>query len=183
MPKLDGLSSMFDGCARLETVDMSNCKMQNCSTMTSLFSNCNNLKSVDFSGCATTQLDNMSRMFEDCSNLTDVNLDGMDTSKVTSMEGMFNNCSSLESIDLSSLDWSSLKWDKYYIPAMFEGCSNLKIVKLPKIHKELTMVSLFGTPSFEEQETVWKGSDGKTYSSSDVIPAADGKSITLTRIQ
>ena len=94
--------------------------------MTSLFNGCSGLTSIDVSGFDTKNTTGMGWMFGGCSSLTELDLSNFDTSSVTEMHSMFNGCSGLSKLDLSSFDTSNVK----YMSNIFFGCSSLTTLDL-----------------------------------------------------
>ena len=120
--------------------------------MSSMFDNCSNLTSVDLSGLNTSLANSMSYLFQYCTNLNSLNLDGFDTSSVKDMGSMFSFCKSITSLDLSSWNTSSLTnlyqtfysaeaittlnlsgWNTSLVRRMvttFYGCTSIKYLNL-----------------------------------------------------
>ena len=71
--------------------------------MQSMFSGCERLSSLDLSNLNTSEVTDMSHMFDGCDNLKDIKLQNFDTSNVTNMRGMFSQ-TGLETLDLSHFD-------------------------------------------------------------------------------
>lgn len=113
--------SLFYGCAKLESVDMTNFDSSQVTSMASLFAGCSKLASLSISSLDTSRVTRVSNMFYGCASLSGISLSGLDTSQVTSMSGFFSGCSALSSIDLTGLSTTSvtdMAW-------MFSGCSSL----------------------------------------------------------
>ena len=70
--------------------------------MSSMFNGCEGLTSLDVSNFDTSQVTNMSHMFYECRSLTNLDLRSFDTSKVTNMRWMFDGCSKLTQITVSN---------------------------------------------------------------------------------
>ena len=102
------MSSMFDGCNSLTSLDVSNFDTSKVTSMYKMFCWCSSLTSLDVSKFDTSKVTNMSYMFGDCSKLTTLDVSKFDTSNVRNMSTMFSNCSSLTSLDLSSFDTSNV---------------------------------------------------------------------------
>ena len=126
------MSSMFDLCNNLTTLDLSNFNTSAVTNMSYMFSNCGNLTTLDLSNFNTSAVTNMNYMFRLCSNLTTLDLSSFNTSAVTNMSSMFDNCSNLTTLDLSSFDTSAVT----NMSSMFYGCSKL--------------TSIIGTHTLEE---------------------------------
>lgn len=118
------MSSMFESCFNLTSLDLSNFDTSNVTDMTNMFASCgDNLVSLDLSTFDTSNVTSMYGMFDGCP-FTSLDLSNFDTSNVTSMENMFNFCSALTSLDVSSFDVSSVT----DMSSMFENCANLETI-------------------------------------------------------
>ncbi len=88
------------------------------SNSSSLFYGCNRLTSIDLSGLNTSHVVSMSDLFTTCSYLTNLNISEFDTSNVTDMSSMFYYCVRLQNLDLSHFDTShvtSMRCMFYYL--------------------------------------------------------------------
>ena len=115
------MTSMFNGCSTLTSLDLSSFNTSNATIMSFMFQKCSSLTTLDLSNFNTSKVTTMQYMFMDCSSLTSLDLSNFDTSKVTTMEGVFMDCSSLTSLDLSSFNTSKVTNMIY----MFDNCSSL----------------------------------------------------------
>ena len=115
---------MFLGCTNLTSLDASNWDTSNLVNTTSMFSGCSKLTSLDISNWETSNITHMASMFNKCSSLTSLDVSNWDTSKVVAMDSMFNSCSKLTSIDVSNWDTSKVTT----MTNMFSGCSSLSEV-------------------------------------------------------
>ena len=140
------MTSMFNYCGKLATLNVSKFDTSNVTNMSYMFSNCSRLTSLDVSNFNTSNVTNMSHMFSSCSKLTGLDVSKFDiskvtdmsfmfyscgsrsldvsnfnTSNVTNMSGMFYDCRSLTSLDLSNFDTSNVTDMSY----MFYSCSSL----------------------------------------------------------
>ena len=120
------MSSMFEGCNRLTSLDVSGFNTSNVTTMYSMFYNCSTLTSLDVSGFDTCNVTTMRYMFRSCSGLTSLDLSNFDISNVTDMGQMYYDSSGLTSLDVSSFDTSNVT----NMGSMFYGCSNLEEIAL-----------------------------------------------------
>ena len=113
--------------------------------MSSMFQGCSGLTSLDLSSFNTSKVTTMESMFWACDGLTSLNLNGFNTSKVTTMQGMFCYCSSLTNLDLSSFNTSMVT----KMSNMFTGCSNLTELDLGRFNtsKVTSMSSMFSSCS------------------------------------
>ncbi|WP_413522077.1 BspA family leucine-rich repeat surface protein [Brochothrix thermosphacta] len=115
------MSSMFNDCSSLTTLDVSNFDTSNVTNMSAMFSGCSSLTILDVSNFDTSNVTNMSTMFSGCSSLTTLDVSNFDTSNVTNMQYMFNECSPLTILDVSNFDTSNVTYMQY----MFNECSSL----------------------------------------------------------
>lgn len=90
----------FTGLNKLDTSNVTN--------MRSMFDGCKKLTSLDVSHFNTAKVVSMYQMFFNCKALTSLNLSGWDTSNVTDMSAMFDSCNALTSLDLSGFDTSKV---------------------------------------------------------------------------
>lgn len=63
--------------------------------MSSMFNGCSYLTSLDLSSFDTSNVADMAHMFHNCSNLTSLDISKFDTSSVTEAQYMFSGCDSL----------------------------------------------------------------------------------------
>lgn len=66
------MSSMFYGCHRLTTLDLSSLNTSSVTSMGGMFDNCNKLTTLDLTSFDTSAVTNMSFMFYDCTSLTSI---------------------------------------------------------------------------------------------------------------
>ena len=135
------MSSMFYNCSGLTELDLSHFDASNVTTMNSMFHNCSGLTELDLSHFNTSKVKNMSAMFNGCSGLISLNISRFDTSSVTTMNSMFYNCRALESLNISSFDTSKVT----DMDSMFRNCSGLTSIDLSHFNtsKVTNMSSMF----------------------------------------
>lgn len=143
---------MFEKCAKLTSLDVSNFDTRQVTDMYGLFSGCSALTNLNLGNFNTSNVTDMGGMFHNCSGLTSLDLSNFNTSNVTNMDGMFDNCSGLTSLDLSnfntsnvtnmrnmfvdcrsltSLDVSIFRTDQVStVYGMFSGCSHISSLDL-----------------------------------------------------
>ena len=110
------MGSVFQGCNRLERLDLSNFDTSKVTTMNWMFFGCSSLETLDLSNFNTEKVADMSYMFAGCTNLNHVKgLETLDTSSCKRFSGMFQNCGKFNIIDLSN--WNSN--ENCYINGMF----------------------------------------------------------------
>lgn len=120
------MTAMFYECKNLDELDVSGFDTAKVESMKNMFTSCQNLETLDLSGFRTPELRDMSAMFDSCKSLETVNLRNFDTSKVTTMANLFGGCASLTSADLSSFDTGKTQ----SMSAMFAGCRSLTSLNL-----------------------------------------------------
>ena len=120
------MSSMFQECSNLKSLDFTNFDTKNVSNMYFMFNNCPNLTSLDLTDFNTKNVKNMNGMFCDCSNLTSLDLTDFNTKNVKNMNGMFCDCSNLTSLDITNFNTAKVT----NMGNMFLGCSNLTSLDL-----------------------------------------------------
>ena len=76
------MSSMFNQCHDLRSVDLTNFNTPNVRTFSSMFTDCYELQSLDLSKFNTANAYSMVTMFQGCRNLTSLNVSSFNTSKV-----------------------------------------------------------------------------------------------------
>ena len=124
--KVTNMTSMFDGCRSLTSLDLSSFDTSNVTDMRYMFYGCSGLTSLDLSGWNISNVYLMNGMFQNCSKLTSLNLSSFDTSKVTNMSIMFFGCGGLTSLDLSG-------WvinDATSVMDMFYDCDSLTTIRM-----------------------------------------------------
>ena len=107
------LSCFFAALSELETITGLEClNTANVTDMSSLFDHCQKLTSLDLSNFNTAKVTNMNKMFSNCSNLKTIYAsDKFTTAAVTESKNMFSYCGSLS----GDIDWTSDKaTDKTY---------------------------------------------------------------------
>ena len=118
------MTSMFQNCRVLTSLDLSGFNTANVMYMTRMFYECRALTSLDLSAFNTAKVTDMSYMFSDCSGLTSLDLSSFNTAKVTSATSMFSWCTSLTVLDVGNFDTSKLTDMRY----MFMSCGNLTTI-------------------------------------------------------
>ncbi len=115
-------SYWFDGFTNLTQIDgLENLNTNNITDMSCMFNGCEKLESLNLSGFNTSNVTYMSLMFGGCSSLTSLDVTGFDSSNAIYMDGMFRGCSGLTSLNVSSFNTEKAK----EISEMFAGCSGL----------------------------------------------------------
>lgn len=126
------MSSLFDACINLTTLDLSNFNTSNVTNMNTMFSNCQSLTTLNISNFNTSNVTDMSYMFFICQKLTSLDLSNFNTIKVTNMYSMFYNCSNLTTLDLSNFNTSKVT----NMGIMFRYCDSLTTVKVINCNNE-----------------------------------------------
>jgi len=121
-----GPKYMFNGCAKLASIDLSKVRTLQPESFEAMFKGCAALTSIDLSTLASTSAKSVADMFNGCSSLNAINLTPIGTQASTTFARMFAGCSSLTSLDVSMLRTTlGTKFN-----SMFEGCSNLSDLNL-----------------------------------------------------
>ena len=121
--KVTDMSSMFDGCQKLSSLDLSKFNTEKVTNMSGMFYGCQKLSSLDLSKFNTEKVTYMSSMFEDCQELSSLDLSNFNTKKVRYMASMFRACSALTTIYASDNFKTGQVTNS---TGMFYGCKNLK---------------------------------------------------------
>lgn len=98
----DDLSSFFEGCLNLETInEISDWDTSNVIWLYNVFMHCESLKEIDLSGWDTSKVIGMTNMFNSCRNLEKiVGIGNLNVSNVRTFDSMFLQCSNLINLDL-----------------------------------------------------------------------------------
>ena len=122
---------MFNGCASLIMINLSNFNTQNVTNMYSMFNGCSSLANINLTNTYTHYVIDMGFMFNRCSSLKNISLANFNTQKVTNMYCMFNGCSSLTNINLTNFNTQNVT----NMSCMFNECSSLTNIDLSKNSK------------------------------------------------
>ena len=122
--KVTSMIYMFEGCTKLESLDVSNFNTAEVKSMTYMFNKCSTLTSLNLSKFNTAKVTDMSSMFEDCTKLASLDLSNFNTEKVMYMSNMFYNCSALTSLDLRKFNTAKVT----EMNNMFYNCSALTTI-------------------------------------------------------
>lgn len=123
---VESMKNMFNGCEKLELVDIETLDTSKVENMYQMFRDCSNLEELDMSNFDTANVKNMSCMFSSCASLQELDLSSFDTAKVTNMSYMFSGCKNLEYVNTSSFNTSKVTNMSY----MFRWCTNLSRLDL-----------------------------------------------------
>jgi surface protein len=119
--------SMFYGCGKLRTANMSGWTVPNRKTMSHMFADCHNLKNVYFTGWQSPTLNSMDGLFIHCMALETVDMSMFNTSKVIEFSQMFEACTSLEQI-IGMDKWNTTGGSTF--TEMFNLTQSLKVLDL-----------------------------------------------------
>ena len=154
--KVTDMSSMFDGCQKLSSLDLSKFNTEKVTNMSGMFYGCQKLSSLDLSKFNTEKVTDMRDMFWGCSALTSLDLSNFNTEKVESMMGMFFSCSALTSLDLSNFNTKKVR----NMNSMFSACSALTTIYASD--KFVTTEVENGSYMFYDSKNLKGYSDSKT---------------------
>ena len=146
------MKSMFFGCDKLTSIDLSGLNASSVTDMSGMFSSCDSINSIDLLGMDTSSVTNMSSMFNYCISLSSIDLSGLNTSKVTNMSHMFTECRSLKSIDFSGFDTSKV----IDMNCVFKDCEKLESIDLSKFNTSAVtnMNGMFGGYRYDGTEYI-----------------------------
>ena len=116
------MSSMFQYCGGLRSLDVSHFDTSNVTDMSGMFYDLVYLESLDVRHFNTSKVTNMSCMFYAMRNVKFLDVSHFDTSNVTDVRFMFSGCWELTNIDVSHFDTSKIQGMEY----MFAECYALK---------------------------------------------------------
>ena len=116
------MSNMFNGCIRLQELDLSNIDTINVTNMSNIFKGCIKLTKLNLSNFNTINVTDMSNMFSGCVFLRELNISNFNTKNVINMSSMFSGCKNLKELNLSNFDTSNVT----NMSSMFKECCNLK---------------------------------------------------------
>ncbi len=91
-------------------------------SMSSMFNSCRRLKSLDLSHCHTPKVTSLSAMFSGCDSITTIDLSNFNTSQVYTTNYMFKDCSMLKTVYVGS-EWTTNSI--YESTNMFQWCSSI----------------------------------------------------------
>lgn len=120
------MSAMFYGCKRLDDLDVSSFDTSKVKSMKHMFTSCTTMEQLDLSSFSTPALTDMKAMFDSCRNLEYVDMKNFNTAKVTDMSNLFGGCASLEDVDLSGFNTAKTT----NMNNMFYGCKSLTSLDL-----------------------------------------------------
>ena len=96
--------NMFYQCYNLKKIEnLKNLHTENITTMHSMFDGCGKLEDLDVSNFDTSNVTSMGAMFLNCKQITSLDVSNFDTSNVTYMAAMFQGLGTTK-LDLSSFD-------------------------------------------------------------------------------
>ena len=149
------MSSMFEGCSKLTSLDLTTFNTENVQNNCSMFKDCSSLTSLTLGNFSVGFSTDLSAMFQGCSALTSVDLSKFNTANVIDMQYMFDGCKSLASLDVSMFDTGNV----LNMCNMFSGCSSLTELDLMNFSTSnvQTMDNMFAGNS----SLVWIFADSK----------------------
>ena len=126
--KAEGISYVFNNCAELTQLDLSNWDTRNIQYMIGTFDGCDKLTEINCSTWNTSKIYNMQVAFYYCKSLQTLPVRDWDTRSVMYMDKAFAYCESLTNLDVS-------KWDTSKVVEMtnvFYHCSSLTTLDVSK---------------------------------------------------
>ena len=129
---ITNLSSTFNSCKNLITVDANSWDVKNVTNFASLFQGCSSLTSLDLSGWDVTKASSLQYFAFGCSKLEDIQLANWNVSGYTNLMGAFRDCSLLTSLDLSGWNTASVTRTN----SMFQGCTSLSSLDISNFNMD-----------------------------------------------
>ena len=110
------MSGVFSGCSSLKEANFtSGTNTSGATTMARMFEDCAALTTLDLSDFDTTNVTNMDSMFAGCAALKTLNLSSFNTTNVTSMNSLFGDCEALTEVTLNT--GFAFKGEASWLPA------------------------------------------------------------------
>lgn len=106
--KLVNMYAMFNGCSKLNNINLDNLDTSGVNTLYGTFDGCSNLVSINLSKCDFSNVQNTSTMFQACSSLLEIDLSKNNLSNVNTASYMFHFCSSLIKVNLTGCEFNNL---------------------------------------------------------------------------
>ena len=153
----ENCQGMFATCAALTSLDLSNFKTDNVTSMLNMFNGCTALTTLNLSNFNTANVTTMGNMFRGCAALITLNLSNFDTANVTDMANMFYECAALTMLNLSNFDTANVTT----MANMFIHCAQLTTIYGGDWIKKPSLVS---TGMFTQCTSI-VGGNGTTYNS------------------
>lgn len=114
---------MFDGCTKLEKIDLTSFNLTNCEKIYRIFTDCESLKEIKgLENLGHTKTTELSCIFMNCRSLEDLDLSNWDVTKIDKIFNIFRNCVNLKNIKFTG--WE-LK-DKLQLINIFKNCISLE---------------------------------------------------------
>lgn len=136
------MASMFNGCSKIQNIDVKLFETGQVTDMSSVFRLCQNLKKINLNNFSTNKVKSMGSMFDACYVLENIDVSNFDTSQVTSMNRMFAECRKIEKLNLTNFNTSNVK----NMGIMFYNCKNLTNIDVRSFDtsKATNMQYMFG---------------------------------------
>lgn len=113
-------NGIFKGCQNLISVDMSNVKSTEVTSIFEMFSECNKVQIIDLSGWKLTNLTTVQDAFAECRQLHTLKLGHINFSNVTRIPYMFFHCDKLSNVS-GTLEGIKADIDLSYCPLTNES--------------------------------------------------------------
>ena len=128
--KITNITSLFESCASLEEINISDYSKLKPGLGSRTFYGCTNLRDITINNLDLSDIDNInygiSEMFSNCNKLQYVVFNYCNFSNVTNMSYMFNNCRELVNVSFNNCIYDIEYEDRTLnMSYMFNKCSNL----------------------------------------------------------
>jgi len=128
--EVTSMSSMFQGCEKLQSLDLSGFDTSKTTEMGLMFYGCSSLKTLDLSNFDIQKCNYFYSVFKNCSSLKSVNISTLDL-KSSTLTSLFSGCEALEFVDMSHVKLSyNPNTSYYYNDYPFSGCTNLLCIDM-----------------------------------------------------
>lgn len=135
------MSSMFQNCEDLISIDISTFDVSNVTDMSYMFSGCENIKSINLEGLIAPNLTNINYMFTSCFNLENISFTDFEAPNIVNVENLFADCNSLTSLDISWFNTDNIQDIMY---GVFSDCYNLTTLGIDKFIIPKSVFSITG---------------------------------------
>ena len=139
------MSYMFQGCEKLQTIDVSLFVTDNVTDMRGMFNGCKAVTKLDLSNFRTSNVQNMDDMFNGCEKSSEILVPAFDTTAVLSMKRMFKDCKSVVMLTLKTFNNKGVELNG--CTEMFAGDSNLTAIYVTGVNFNTGYATMFDNDS------------------------------------
>ena len=176
------INGAFTRCSNLESIDLSDKNLSECTDFTNAFNYCTKLTNLVLPKQNIAKVVNFSNTFAQCSALKNLDLSMIDAEKVENVNGMFTGCSALtnfKSIKNLGKGFTAKSKNYYGYQFNFNTCNNLTKNSLLDIIYNLYDLNLTYPDTLYTQSLVL-GSTNKAKLTAEEIAIATNKGWTVS---